>query len=312
MKNYVLISAYFGKFPRHFNLWLKSAEQNRNIDFFIYGDCNTDNLTVPENVKFIHISFDEMKSRIQNKFDFEIVLDAPYKLCDYKPAYGYIFEEDITEYKYWGHIDIDTILGDIEKYLPEKEYYKIYKFGHLCLYRNTFDNNRKFMAEGGQDYKNVFSTSFITVFDELPGMNKKFDLLGIEQYSSNDFADIARRRKNFTLNSEICRKNYKYQIFYYDNGRIFRDYFDCGKMNTDEFNYIHFSHRSPEDKTDGADSFYITRFGCIKKDGETTLDIIKKYNAPTPVQNIFCAINTQIIRRIKRYFKLMYYKISKG
>ena len=76
MKNYVLISAYFGKFPRHFNLWLKSAEQNRNIDFYIYGDCNTDNLTVPENVKFIHISFDEMKSRIQNKFDFEIVLDA--------------------------------------------------------------------------------------------------------------------------------------------------------------------------------------------------------------------------------------------
>jgi len=168
------------------------------------------------------------------------------------------------------------------------------------------------MAEGGQDYKNVFSTSFITVFDELPGMNKKFDLLGIEQYSSNDFADIARRRKNFTLNSEICRKNYKYQIFYYDNGRIFRDYFDCGKMNTDEFNYIHFSHRSPEDKTDGADSFYITRFGCIKKDGKSTLDIIKKYNAPTPVQNIFCAVNTQIIRRIKRYFKLMYYKISKG
>lgn len=83
-------------------------------------------------------------------------------------------------------------------------------------------------------------------------------------------------------------------------------------MNTDEFNYIHFSHRSLEDKTDGSNSFYITRFGFIKKDGEATLDIIKKYNAPTPVQNIFCAINTQIIRRIKRYFKLMYFKISKG
>lgn len=311
MKDYVLISAYFGKFPRHFNLWLKSAEKNENIDFFIYGDCSIDSLpAVPSNVKFIYMTFEEIKSRLQSKFDFDIVLDAPYKLCDYKPVYGYLFEDDIKDYKYWGHIDIDTILGDLSKYLPEKEYQKIYKFGHLCLYRNTQENNRRFMEPCGQNYKNVFTTSFITVFDELPGMNKKFDLLGIEQYASNDFADIARRRMNFTLNQEICRENYKYQIFYYDNGRILRDYFSNGKMNTDEFNYIHFSHRSPEDKTNGADSFYITRFGCFPKNGEATLEIIKKYNAPTPVQNIFCWVNTQVIRRINRLFKFIKSKLK--
>lgn len=311
MKNYALISTYFGQFPVHFNLWLKSAEKNKDIDFFIYGDCKTDSLQyVPDNVKFISITFDELKSRIQEKFDFDIVLDVPYKLCDYKPAYGYIFEKDIKDYKYWGHIDIDTVLGDLSKFLPEKEYLKIYKFGHLCIYRNTYENNRRFMEPCGQNYKDVFTTPFITVFDELPGMNKKFDLLGIEQYSSNDFADIARRRKNFTLNDAICRKNYKYQIFYYNHGKILRDYYDNGKMNTDEFNYIHFSHRSLEDKTQGSDSFYITRFGCIKKDGDTSFDIIKKYNAPTPVQNVFCWINTQVIRRIQRILKYIKSKIK--
>lgn len=310
MKNCVLISAYFGKFPSHFNLWLKSAGENKEFDFYIYGDCETKNLkAVPNNVKFIYLTFDNMKAMIQSKFDFDIVLDAPYKLCDYKPAYGFLFEDDIKDYKYWGHIDIDTILGSLNKYLPEHEYQKIYKFGHLCIYCNTYENNRRFMQPCGQNYKNVFTTSFITVFDELPGMNKKFDLLGIEQYSSNDFADIARRRKNFTLNSEICRKNYKYQIFYYDNGRILRDYFDGGKICTDEFNYIHFSHRHPEDKTQGSNSFYITRFGCIKKNGKTTLDDIKKYNSPTPVQNIFCSINTQVIRRIKRLFSFIKSKV---
>ncbi len=65
------------------------------------------------------------------------------------------------------------------------------------------------MADVGQDYRKSFTTSFITVFDELPGMKKRYDLLGIPQYSGQDFADIARRRKNFTLNSQICRKNYR-------------------------------------------------------------------------------------------------------
>ena len=74
----------------------------------------------------------------------------------------------------------------------------------------------------GQDYRKSFTTSFITVFDELPGMKKKYDLLGIPQYSGHDFADIAARRrlKTFTLNSEICRK--KLQVpdsFYYQDGR---------------------------------------------------------------------------------------------
>jgi hypothetical protein len=137
--------------------------------------------------------------------------------------------------------------GDLRAYFPKEAYEKVYQFGHLTMYRNTPENNRRFMADVGQDYKKSFTTSFITVFDELPGMKKKYDLLGIPQYSGHDFADIARRRKNFTLNSEICRKNYKYQIFYYQDGRVFRDYVDKGTMHTDEFNYIHFSKRQMPD-----------------------------------------------------------------
>lgn len=305
MKNVVLISLYFGKYPNYFNLWLKSAEKNKNIDFFMYGDCDISQYScIPDNVKFFNISFDEIKKKIQSKFDFDIKLDTPYKLCDYKPVYGYLFENDIKDYKYWGHIDIDTILGDIESFLPEKEYEKIYQFGHMCLYKNTYENNRRFMEAAGQDYKKVFSTSFITVFDELPGMTKKYDLLGIEQYKANDCADIARRRKNFTLNNEICRKNYKYQIFYYDNGRVYRDFYLNGEIKTEEFNYIHFSHRKFIDKTNDSNSFYITRFGFVEKKSKTSLDDIKKLNAPTPVHNVFCSINTQIIRRIKRLINL--------
>ena len=180
MKNIVLISVYFGEFPSYFNLWLKSAQKNSNIDFFIYGDCDTSKYEpLPENVFCFNISFEKMKEKIQSKFDFPITLPTPYKLCDYKPIYGFLFEDEIEDYKYWGHIDIDTILGDLTKFLPEKEYQKIYEFGHLCIYRNTRENNRRFMEKAGQDYRKVFTTSFITVFDELPVMYKKFKLLNI-------------------------------------------------------------------------------------------------------------------------------------
>lgn len=313
MNKIVLIQPYFGKLPQYFNLWLKSAEKNSDIDFLLYCDFDIESFaSFPPNVKLIKMTFDELKNHIQSFFDFEITLSKPYKLCDYRPAFGMIFQQDIKNYQFWGHFDLDVILGDISKFLPKEDFDKIYHHGHLTIYKNTPENNKRFMLDGGLNYKNVFTTDYNCIFDETRGIQKKFEILNIPVYKEYFFADVARRRKNFTLNTEIGRENYKYQIFYYDNGRILRDYFDGGKMNTDEFNYIHFSHRSLEDKTDGSNSFYITRFGCIKKDGETTLDIIKKYNAPTPVQNIFCAINTQIIRRIKRYFKLMYYKISKG
>ena len=80
-------------------------------------------------------------------------------------------------------------------------------------------------------------------------------------------------------------------------------------MHTDEFNYIHFSKRQMPDHTGGSSAYYITRFGCVPKTGATTLEIIRQYNRPTPVQNLFCAIDTQVIRRIKRYSKLIYYKV---
>lgn len=311
MKKLVLISAYFGEYPDYFTLWLKSAAQNSGIDFFLYGDCDISKYEpLPQNVYFFKISFQDLKNKIQSRFDFPVILPKPYKLCDYKPAYGYLFEDDIKNYEYWGHIDIDTILGDLEKFLPHKDYEKLYQFGHLTIYKNTYKNNRRFMQNRGQDYRKVFSTSFITVFDELPGMTKKFKLLNIPQYASKDFADIARRRKNFTLNNEICRKNYKYQIFYYSNGAIFRDYYSDKEIKTDEFNYIHLSHRVMPDKTNGSECFYITRFGFIEKNDKTDLKMIKKLNSPTPIQNIFCSVNTQVIRRIIRICKFILSKFN--
>ena len=55
---------------------------------------------MPKNVKVIKSTFEDIRNIIQSKFDFKIILDQPYKLCDYKPSYGYVFEEYIKEYDF--------------------------------------------------------------------------------------------------------------------------------------------------------------------------------------------------------------------
>lgn len=63
----------------------------------------TDDQTIrnwPDNVLRVFMTFDELKELIQSKFDFEIKIIEPHKLCDYKPAYGYISEEYLEEADY--------------------------------------------------------------------------------------------------------------------------------------------------------------------------------------------------------------------
>lgn len=117
------------------------------------------------------MTFSELTALISSKFDFTISLERPYKLCDYKPAYGYIFENYIKDYYFWGHCDIDTIMGNLKHFLTDEifnMYDKIFCLGHMTLYKNTFENNRLFMSKynGVYLYKNVLSSPEIHWFDE--------------------------------------------------------------------------------------------------------------------------------------------------
>ena len=39
--------------------------------------------------------FDDLAKRIRDFFDFEVSLEQPYKLCDFRPAFGDIFAEEL-------------------------------------------------------------------------------------------------------------------------------------------------------------------------------------------------------------------------
>ena len=165
MYSIAYVVPYFGKFPKGFQFWLMSCGCNPSIDWLIFTDDRTD-YDYPDNVKVTYWTFDQMRTRVQSIFDFPISLERPYKLCDYKPAYGEIFERELRGYDFWGDCDIDLVWGDIRKFYTDEvleNYEKVGFNGHSMLFRNTPQvcSRYRTCVEGALSYRDVFSVDMI-------------------------------------------------------------------------------------------------------------------------------------------------------
>lgn len=166
------ITCWYGKFPWYFPYFLHSCSFNPTVDFYIITDNKNKIDNKPENVKIIYKTLDEIKASASEKLGFSVNIDYPYKLCDFKPAYGFLFPEIIESYDFWAQSDLDIIFGDIRLFLTE-DFLASYDFismrhdyttGCFALYRNNEIMNTFFMKS--KDYKLVFSNSKHFCFDE--------------------------------------------------------------------------------------------------------------------------------------------------
>ncbi|HPT68375.1 MAG TPA: hypothetical protein PLI94_10120 [Bacillota bacterium] len=275
-----ILGIYFGNLPSYFPLWLESCKYNSTVDFLIINDQNITDL--PVNVRQVKMSFNDFRVLVQSKFDFPVSLERPYKICDFRPAFGLICSEYIQGYDFWGHCDFDMIFGDIRKYITDdllNSYDKILPLGHLSIYRNNEENNSRFKLSGSLvgDYKKVFTTDKSFAFDETRGIYQIYKTNFLPVYDKRIFADISSIYRRFRL--ALDDVNYEYQIFSFDKGRIFREYILNRKYNKEEFIYLHIKKpKHLEIKTDNYQRYFITNTGFYEKNGDATLDDIEKYN----------------------------------
>lgn len=168
----IIIITYFGKHPWYFAYFLHSCKFNSTIDFVIFLDCEYE-YEVPANVKIILISFEEVRILASKKLGFQVTIEFPYKLCDFKPAYGLIFEDFIGDYHFWGQSDIDIIYGDLRMFLTTEllastDFVNVrhdYTTGCFTLCRNN--NKMNVFFKRSKDYKKVFTKIEYFGFDEL-------------------------------------------------------------------------------------------------------------------------------------------------
>ena len=261
MKSIVIIFPYFGTLPVQYKMWRASALCNSSVDFMFFTDADVES---SGNIIVHKMQFRDFQQLAQKAFDFDIVLDRPYKLCEYKQAYGYILHDYIKDYDFWGFGDLDLVYGDIRAFLTDSvlEHKFVLGWGHLTLIRNDEDSNTYFMkhVEGYQDYQDAFTTSKITFFDEFnhKGCSDKWrDCRPDDCWLEDPFDNISRPKESF----HFCSLNRGWQqvIFEHVDNKLYMLRFKNEKLEKRESLYAHFQHRGfMKDKVTDYSHFLVT------------------------------------------------------
>jgi hypothetical protein len=176
MESIVLLTCWYGPYPWYFTYFIHTISFNPTVKFIIITDNRNEIPDKPDNLQIIYHTITDLKDIFEEKLGFAVNIDSPYKLCDFKPAYGYIFQQYINQYDFWGHTDLDIVFGDIRHFVTDDLLQKFeviscrhdFTAGYFTLYKNTERCNSLFKRS--KDYKLVFTTPQNYWFDEF-GIN---------------------------------------------------------------------------------------------------------------------------------------------
>lgn len=141
MKKIIFVLPYFGTWPFWFDYFLLTCRYNPSIDWLIIGDSEPP-ADAPVNVSFRTLSFEHYSQFVSDRLDIAFSPTRPYKLCDLKPMYGYLHQDEIQHHDFWGFCDMDVVFGQLRDFLTERVLAHDAVFtharrvsGHLSLFR---------------------------------------------------------------------------------------------------------------------------------------------------------------------------------
>lgn len=328
-----LVLPYFGTFPEWFYLWLESAAANSFIDFLILTDTPEAKITVcpstlgtcklceypAANIHVQKIQFADLKKRADAVLGFSCELGSPYKICDYKPLFGLMFEDLLRGYDFWGWCDPDVVWGNLRQFLTEErldQFDKLYGLGHLTLYRNAEEINRHtltYFTPALLNFWEVYHFSTTSHFDEFAGM-WKLDLYLSKKgklriwYCLQDIADISPCSMRYE--SVWLRERYANQIYEYDHGHVYA-WFDLdGTLVKREMAYIHLQKRKMSVETQDSQHYLMAACSFLPVQPITT-ELVRHYGEDKTVREFGQAAGA--VRKRKDitlrwlFFKLLQY-----
>lgn len=166
----LMIIPYFGAWPCWFSFFIESCKYNPKIDWLFYTDCGEPPDTA-DNIRFVHCSFADYKRKVSDALGIDFNPESAYKLCDIKPSYGLVHQQETEGYDFWGFGDVDVIYGDLQGYITEKmlranliSFHGHRVAGHLCLLRNNETMRHAFQR--CRDWRMIFTDKNNHAFDE--------------------------------------------------------------------------------------------------------------------------------------------------
>lgn len=166
-----IIVPYFGRLPEWFRLFLVSAAPNTRFHWLFFTDAAWEG-ALPANVELRHISFDDYRAQAGARLGVDLSNLAPYQLCDLRPFFGYLHEDELDSVPYWGFGDVDVILGDLARFFggPMEAGRRVVSVhddrvsGHLTFLKNV-DAVRR-LGFGIDDWKGLLTGNRHRALDE--------------------------------------------------------------------------------------------------------------------------------------------------
>lgn len=286
MKSIIFIIPYFGHFNNYFEIWLNSCAHNPTVNWLIFTDCKN-KYNYPNNVKVVYTSFAKIRTHIQSFYDFPISLEKPFKLCDFRPAYGEIFQEYIKDYDFWGYCDTDLVWGDIRYFLTDEilcRYSRIGAYGHCSIMKNESSVNSIYKSRYADlpSYDKVFSSPLAFCFDEYC-TSEFFKRSQIETFRLAHCFDVCTDYYCFLPATSHAQGDY-YEIttavFNYNRGKL-QCYYKTRKNGIVKVDvlYVHLQKRPMKIECRDLEAFSIIPNSFVDYIEKWNRDLIKK-NAP--------------------------------
>lgn len=276
MKITILV-VYFGNLPDCSQLFLASCCRNKQIEFLLIGDAwRTEQDCIPENCRIVDMDLKSFRQLTEVATGVKIERVSPYKICDYRPAFGVIFKNELTECDYWGSCDVDIILGDMSAFLENLDAYDVfstreeYLSGPLSLMRNCEVVNS--MYESSKDYVEIFSSNEHSCFDECA-----FAWDGL--HAGRSILDLSTKTESMTevIVKSVARDEIKahFETLSLDAEKQFKGVVEVSgrKVKMDRENYIHYHHLHNKGSavytfpnwhwTQVPESYRVTKFGVF-------------------------------------------------
>nr|WP_263792010.1 DUF6625 family protein [Salinibacter sp.] len=226
------------------------------------------------------MSFAEMKQRTSEQLEMKVALDRPYKLCDFKTAYGTILEDYLEEYDFWGCTDLDLVYGRIDDFITDdvlNQHDVIaarpwYLTGFFFLFRNCERTNQ--LYEQSRDHERVYQNddhfSFIEcnfAWQQLRNGTSIFDA----DTDIESMTEVIRREEQNGLQvhfSEMARESVDWRPLLWNRDRLTE-----GGREWLLFHFVfhkdHWAFSLPNWKR-VPDSYYISKFGLWNRDTPLT------------------------------------------
>ncbi len=135
----LLIVPFFGELPEWFDKYTPPKGYDLLLDTNLEG----------------------FKKRVKDKLGIDCeIKEGTGKVWDFRPALGILYSEQLKDYDFWGHTDLDCVYGDIDKWVTDEflenldvhSNHNTYVCGCWTLYRNTKEVNELFKQTNWQDY----------------------------------------------------------------------------------------------------------------------------------------------------------------